>query len=170
MDVSDVAAELVRRRDLDQQARRNAAGGRWSEREREHTGQVDADNTRWLTGLVAEHGWPRADRVGAAAAHAAWLIAQHADAAPAQQRRFLTLMRQAAADGQARPADLAYLEDRCRRNSGRPQLYGTQLATTDDGDLVPAPLEEPERVDDRRAAVGLSPLADYLKAVREHNQ
>ncbi|WP_242895221.1 DUF6624 domain-containing protein [Actinomadura litoris] len=170
MNVDDVAAELVRRRDLDQQARRNAPAGRWTQRERDHARGVDAANTRWLAALVAEHGWPRTDQVGEAAAHAAWLIAQHADAAPAQQQRFLTLMRQATADGQARPADLAYLEDRCRRNSERPQLYGTQVTITDDGEVVPAPLEEPQTVDDRRAAVGLPRLADYLESFREHNQ
>ena len=53
MDPDELARELLRRRDLDQEARKNAPGGRWTEREREKCRAVDADNTRWLAALVA---------------------------------------------------------------------------------------------------------------------
>jgi hypothetical protein len=66
--------------------------------------------------------------------------------------------------------DLAYLDDRCRCNADRPQLYGTQIALADDGAIVPVPMAEPETVDERRSAVGLEPLADYLDHVRDHNR
>ncbi|MFB9831003.1 DUF6624 domain-containing protein [Actinoallomurus acaciae] len=170
MDLAELASELLRRRDLDQEVRKNAPGGRWTEQEREQARVVDADNTRWLAAVAAEYGWPRISDVGLDAAHAAWLIAQHADADPVQQRIFLALMRDAVADGEARLKDLAYLEDRCLRNVDQPQLYGTQLVLADDGEIAPAPLAEPQAVDERRAAVGLGSLADYLKLVRDHNQ
>lgn len=169
MDLDELASELLRRRDLDQKVRQSAPGGRWTKHEREQARSVDADNTRWLAMVVAEHGWPRISGVGPQAAHAAWLLAQHADADPVQQRIFLMLMRDAVAEGQARPADLAYLEDRCLRNADQPQLYGTQVVLADDGELVPDRLAEPETVDERRMAVGLGPLADYLELVRNHN-
>lgn len=170
MDPAELARELLQRRDLDQQVRRNAPGGRWTEQEREQGHAVDADNTRWLAALVAERGWPRINDVGVEAAHAAWLLAQHADADPVQQGIFLASMRDAVADGQARPADLAYLEDRFRRNADQPQLYGTQVTLADDGEIVPALLADPQTVDLRRAGVGLEPLADYLNLVRDHNR
>lgn len=97
----ELAYELLRRRDLDQEVRKNAPGGRWTEKEREQGRAVDADNTWWLAALVAEHGWPHINNVGFEAAHAAWLLAQHADADPVQQRTFLALMRDAVADGEA---------------------------------------------------------------------
>jgi hypothetical protein len=112
----------------------------------------------------------RISDVGPKAAHAAWLLAQHADAAPVQQRMFLALMRDAVAAGEAQPADLAYIEDRCLRNADQPQLYGTQVVLDDDGELAPDRLADPETVDERRAAVGLEPLANYLELVRDHNR
>ena len=170
MDADAWAVELLRRSELDQKARQNAPGGRWTEREREQARAVDTDNTHWLMIQVNEHGWPRISDVGPEAAHAAWLLAQHADADPDQQRAFLALMREATEAGEARPADLAYLEDRCRINADQPQLYGTQLIQSDDDELVPAPITDPAHTDQRRAAIGLGPLADYLAAARDHNK
>lgn len=68
---------------------------------------------------------------------------------------------EAVSQGEATPADLAYLTDRVRSNEGREQLYGTQIADVRDGTVVPWPVEDPERLDARRAAVGLEPFAEY---------
>ncbi|WP_020393339.1 DUF6624 domain-containing protein [Kribbella catacumbae] len=46
-------------------------------------------------------------------------------------------------------------------NAGRPQLYGTQFVSDDNGALQPRPIDRPESLDDRRAAVGLDPFAEY---------
>jgi hypothetical protein len=70
--------------------------------------------------------------------------------------------RLAAVDtGEATPAQLAYLDDRVRMRQGRAQRYGTQIRTVDDRP-VPFELEDPDGVDERRRAVGLEPLADYV--------
>jgi hypothetical protein len=58
---------------------------------------------------------------------------------------------------EALPADVAVLEDRVRLQSGRKQLYGTQLRRVGDR-LVPAPTEDSAHVDMRRDAAGLPPL------------
>jgi hypothetical protein len=39
-------------------------------------GAVDEDNSPWLRGVVAEHGWPGSSLVGEVGAHDAWLLAQ----------------------------------------------------------------------------------------------
>jgi hypothetical protein len=44
----------------------------------------------------------------------------------------------------------------------KPQRYGTQL----DVGFKPMPIEDEKNVDKRRAAVGLSPLVEYLKTTR----
>ncbi len=80
---------------------------------------------------------------------------------PAFQQQALELMRAAARAGQADRIELAYLTDRVAVNTGRLQIYGTQI-TCVDGDIAPAPLVDPEHVDERRAAVGLGPLQEYL--------
>ncbi len=41
-------------------------------------------------------------------------------------------------------------------------MYGTQVAAMEDGQAVPWPIEEPDRVDERRMSVGLPPLSEYL--------
>ena len=43
-----------------------------------------------------------------------------------------------------------------------PQRYGSQLMDGPGGELVVAPMEAPEEVDERRAALGLETLAEYL--------
>jgi hypothetical protein len=53
----------------------------------------------------------------------------------------------------------AYLEDRIAMYEGRPQLYGTQWMDNPlDGRIRPWRLAEPDRVNERRAEVGLGPL------------
>jgi Sulfotransferase family len=157
-DPTPLRKELLRRRDGDTAARGAYAG------EREQALQImamDADNTAWLKTTIEAVGWPGHSLVGIEAAHAAWLLAQHADQQPAFQRRCLKLLRKAVADGDAAPADLAHLADRVLLASGKPQLYGSQLIARD-GRYVPARLGDPDNVDKRRADMGLDPLADHL--------
>ena len=87
---------------------------------------------------------------------------------PVQQRAFLHALRSAAAQGQASRAHLAYLEDRVRVNADQPQLYGTQFTVTD-GELGPSPIEDRERLDERRAEAGLEPFADYKARMRDQS-
>jgi hypothetical protein len=66
---------------------------------------------------------------------------------------------QAAADAQELKPDLvALLEDRILVRKGLPQRYGTQLHKVEEK-LVVYPIEDPEHVDDRRAAVGFFPAS-----------
>ncbi|MFD0537172.1 DUF6624 domain-containing protein [Actinomadura luteofluorescens] len=111
------------------------------------------------------HGWPGVAAVGPEAAHAAWLLAQHADRRPRLQRTFLEAMRGAVEAGDADRKDLAYLEDRVRVNAGRPQLYGTQYGMTE-GVFGPHPIENPDRLGERRAEAGLPPMAEQDARMR----
>jgi hypothetical protein len=45
---------------------------------------------------------------------------------------------------------------------GRHQRYGTQVADVVDGRPVPWPVTEPDRLDERRAEVGLEPWATHV--------
>ncbi|MEU8510312.1 DUF6624 domain-containing protein [Kitasatospora sp. NPDC048722] len=114
-----------------------------------------------LAAIMAEHGWPTEALVGADAAKAAWLVAQHADRQLDVQRRAVELMAAAVADGAASARDLAFLQDRLAVNEGREQRYGTQIGAVADGRPVPWPCEDPERLDERRADVGIEPFAEY---------
>ena len=69
--------------------------------------------------------------------------------------------------GDAAPRFLAYLTDRVRLAEGRLQVYGTQFMTAATGAQVPHPIEDAEHVDERRAAVGLPPIAEYARSLRQ---
>jgi len=129
--------------------------------------RIDEDNTRWLAEVLGTRGWPGRALAGEDGAGAAWLLAQHADHDPVRQRAFLAALRDAVERGDASPAHLAYLEDRVRVNAGQPQLYGTQFTVTD-GVLGPRPIEDPGRLDERRADAGLEPFAEYEARMRAH--
>jgi hypothetical protein len=122
---------------------------------------VDADNLTWLKSVVAEIGWPGWSMVGEEGAHAAWLLAQHADRDPAFQRRCLDLITEAARSGEASLTELAYLTDRVLLAEGQPQEYGTQMEGQEEG-WTPRRLRDPETVDARRAAMSLGPLSEYI--------
>jgi uncharacterized protein (TIGR03067 family) len=127
---------------------------------------VDRDNTAWLKGVVDKHGWPGKSLVGSDGALAAFLLVQHADLDPAFQKKCLGLMAEAVKNKEASPANLAYLTDRVALKERGVQVYGTQLRV-EEGGVRPAPIEDEANVDRRRQEVGLPPLAEYLKAVRD---
>ncbi|MFI9359879.1 DUF6624 domain-containing protein [Kitasatospora sp. NPDC053057] len=114
-----------------------------------------------LSEIMTVHGWPTEQAVGAEAARAAWLVAQHADRQLDVQRRAVELMTEAVAAGAASARDLAFLQDRLAVNEGREQRYGTQIGAVADGRPVPWPCEDPERLDERRAQVGIEPFDEY---------
>ena len=164
-------AEFLARREEDQRIRHAAMEasdpqtGRLPDDLGAEWHRIDTANTEWLNDLVDTRGWPGRSLVGDDGAKAAWLLAQHADQRRDLQRKFLDLLRAAVADGEAEAHHLAYLEDRVRVADGRPQLYGTQFTRTGN-DLAPSPIEDPDRLDERRAAVGLPPFAEYEATVR----
>ncbi|MFM9760776.1 DUF6624 domain-containing protein [Streptomyces scabiei] len=130
--------------------------------------QVHGRNSAVLRDIIEEIGWPGRSMVGEDAAHAAWLIAQHADADPEFQRRCRDLVIEAVALGEATPQQMAYLVDRCclHTRPRMPQVYGTQYFPGNDG-LELFPVEDPAGLDDRRAAIGLEPFAEYDARIRD---
>lgn len=126
---------------------------------------VDAENTRWLKPILEKRGWPTRKQVGKDGAQAAWLLVQHADADPGFQRACLDRIAKLPS-GEVSPADVALLTDRVLLAEGQPQRYGTQFVIVQ-GRLQPRPLADPETVDQRRAAAGLPPLAEYIQQLEQ---
>lgn len=78
------------------------------------------------------------------------------------------LLTAAVERGEATIVQQAYLTDRVLLHEGQPQEYGTQ-AIARDGRFEPRKLRDPDHVDQRRASVGLSPLAGYLARMAGHH-
>jgi len=120
--------------------------------------RIDHHNTQAMKKIVARYGWPGEKLVGQMGAQAAWLLVQHADHDREFQKQCHRLLEAAVESKDAEPTHLAYLTDRICVGDGLPQIYGTQLEY---------PIHDPEHVDERRVAVGLPALADYLASSRE---
>jgi hypothetical protein len=120
-----------------------------------------------LEQIIKRHGWPGCSLVGEDGAEAACLVLHHAIGSPPLQRRGVELLREAAARGEVAPAHAAVLEDRVCFFEGRSQRYGTQFDWDEHGQMSPHPVEDADGVDERRRAVGLPPLVDAVRRVRE---
>jgi hypothetical protein len=129
--------------------------------------EVHRRNAARLQAIFDTIGFPGRSIVGENGARAAWMILQHSIGSPAVMRRGLELVRDAVKAGDAAPIELAMLEDRVRSYSGLPQRYGTQFDWDENGEMNPSPIENPAIVEDLRQEVGLPPLAEKLRQVRE---
>ncbi|MGW1817077.1 DUF6624 domain-containing protein [uncultured Streptomyces sp.] len=126
---------------------------------------ADHADAKVLRRVLAEHDWPGHRLVGPEAARAAWSLALHADDDADFQRAATILLERAVQGGDARIQHWAHLYDRTLVNSGRPQEFGTQQAVTATG-VVLCPVRALDALDQRRASIGLSPIATGLEKVR----
>lgn len=143
-----------------------AATGELSQGYAPRMAEVHFQNAQALADILERYGWPGKSLVGTEGSSAAWLIVQHAIGNPQLQRKCLPLLQRAVADGEAEPVQFAYLEDRIRFFERRPQRYGTQFDWDENGRMNPWTLEDPDKVDEYRFAVGLPPLVERIAEER----
>jgi hypothetical protein len=117
-----------------------------------------------LEKIVRQYGYPGFRQVGSNSSNNFWLLVQHADAYPDFQRRVLKLMLAEVKHKNADPINYAYLTDRIAINTGQPEEYGTQVEYSGPGlgKAAPRSLRDPTHVNQRRAAIGMEPLEEYL--------
>ncbi len=123
--------------------------------------QTDRQNLEKIELIIRQRGWVGPDLVGEQASSVLFYVIQHADLAT--QERYFPIMRAAVQEKKAQASSLALLEDRIAIGNGRRQIYGSQVEANKSGTFSVFPIQNPEQVDQRRAAVGLAPLASYLK-------
>ena len=123
---------------------------------------VNRSHQKILKSVIDRSGYPGFDRVGEAGESDFWVMVQHSDFDPAWQEEVLTLLKIEVAATNAAPAHVALLTDRVRVNTGRPQLYGTQRHFNELQQAYIKDLEDREHVNERRAALGMETLEEYL--------
>ena len=124
--------------------------------------EQDAENLVKVEGILETRGCVGAELVGERANSALFLVIQHAQLET--QQKYLPMMREAVKNKKARGSSLALLEDRVALGEGRKQIYGSQIGINPaTGEYYVQPLEDPDRVDERRKAMGMPPLAEYVK-------
>lgn len=116
--------------------------------------------------LLDSIGWPSIDVIGEQGNLTICNVIQHSH--NDVRIKYLPLMRQAVADKNLSARFLVRAEDRIATEAGKPQIYGGQIKyypETKSFDVWP--IEDPENVDKRRAALGLEPMAEFL-SIRRH--
>lgn len=127
---------------------------------------VHLENAALLERAIDAIGWPGRHIVGDEGASAAFIILQHAISRPGLQRRGLAALLDEIPKGQANALDAAYLADRIATFEGRKQTFGTQFDWDETGQISPSAIDNPEGVDERRASVGLPPMAETIAHMR----
>lgn len=97
-------------------------------------------------------------------------MVQHADRTPAFQGEMLALIEARANAGESDPQHMAYLWDRVAIKEGRPQRYGTQMAC-EGAEMRPiGGLEDPDHIEERRAALHMQTYAFYFQMMSQMNR
>jgi hypothetical protein len=121
----------------------------------------DSINLRKVKKILDERGWLGSDVISRQGNLTVFLVIQHAD--QKTQEKYLPMMREAAKKGNANPSNLALLEDRVAIGKGKKQIYGSQInRDPETGEYYVLPLEDPDKVDKRRAEVGLGTIQEYI--------
>lgn len=128
-----------------------------------YSDSVFALNEKRLNAIFERYGYPGYSLVGKKESNDFWLMTQHCDHDVAFQEKVLVAMRAKVGLHDADAKNFAYLTDRVRVNTGRRQLYGTQVTyNVDSCQAVPKPLEDSSHVNERRKQIGMESLESYL--------
>lgn len=168
MSEPDWPAQIIAatRRDMETRARLAQSGALFNGYHPEMEA-IHLENAALLERVIeALGGWPVRSKYGDETAGAAFLIVQHAISRPDFQRRALALLLEAAAQNEINVLDTAYLSDRIAVFEGCSQLFGTQFDWDANGQLSPAPCADEALLDERRASIGLPPIAETIGAMR----
>lgn len=97
-----------------------------------------------------------------------WIVIDHASLE--KQEQYLPLVKQMATEGYIGVDEYAILYDRVAMGQNRPQRYGSQLVQFGNAEAMQLyvwPIEDVEKLDSLRSAVGLSSFYNYLKHIEE---
>ena len=128
--------------------------------------ETDSTNLASVSRILDTYGWPSG--LSDAANEAIFLVIDHSDLRT--MNKYIGLFRDAVAKGYIQMNDLVTMEDRMLMNDGKPQKYGTQAySLVEDSKTVIYiwPVEDPDKLDALRKAVGLMPIQSYLEIVKQ---
>lgn len=135
---------------------------------------VDSVNQIKVVNILKQYGWLPQSKIGPAAAEGIFFVIQHA---PLQViETYFPQMKKLAQEGEANKILVAMMEDRLLMYQGKKQIYGTQATSmiSQDGTLAIWPIENPEKVNERRKAIGfpetIEEYAGMLNATFNPNQ
>ena len=123
---------------------------------------TDKENQHYVSGLLDNCGWPKG--LSEDNNHTIFLVIDHADAA--YMTKYFPLLKQQADLGIVAKSNLATLQDRMLLRSGFMQVYGTQ--TFKIGNVMYIwPIENVGTIEERRKAMGLNSMNEYIEEVKK---
>jgi hypothetical protein len=128
---------------------------------------VHDSNAKELNRIIAIIGFPTSEKVGEEASHAAWLIIQHSIGQPDFMKKCAALMEKEVENEQADQVNFAYLIDRIAVFEDKQQMFGTQFDWDENGEMSLGNIDEYDRVNERRKAIGLNSLDEQVKIMRK---
>lgn len=129
---------------------------------------VFAVNHKKATEIFNKHGFVGFDVAGKEGSRDFWLIVQHLDFNPQFQNEVLKKMKTEVENQNANPENYAYLLDRVQLNTGKKQVFGTQVSYNwKVCQAYPKPLIDSINVNKRRKEIGMEPLEVYLNEMSE---
>lgn len=131
--------------------------------------QTDSLNYYKLKQIVQKFGCPNTKTIGNEGVKNFWLLIQHQDQHVKFQKKVLKLIKKEMNMGLFNKYWYAYLLDRVKVNTNKKQVYGTQMIlNADSTSYIPQPCVNPDKLDERRKKMGLTPEGEYIKTMNEH--
>ena len=90
-----------------------------------------------------------------------WVVIQHGSLEA--QQKYLPMFVEAAEQRNIKGELVAMLQDRISCRLEQPQIYGTQGNYNENGIFEPVAMIEPEKVNERRASIGMNTLEEYIE-------
>lgn len=160
--------ELLKMRDVDQQARERCAKGGGDEQIKclvETLEKIDKPNTARLNEIFNQYGFPGERLVGKEGVRSFLILLQHASD-ETLRRKSLKPITKAFKRREIPPQDYANFVDRLLVRQNKPQIYGSNFDFKD-GKLVMSQVEDRKNLDKRRRKIGLPTIEEYAKKLKE---
>lgn len=123
------------------------------------------ENKQLVFGILEKCGIPTKKEVGEQGMMGLFYTLQHMFQ-PRLRILYYPVIKQCVERGDLKKRCLAMMEDRMMRDFGKKQLYGTQLVKQDSTEVWTLyKLRDPTQLNQRRKAVGMPPIEDYLKGL-----
>ncbi len=163
----EIAKKIIALKNADLECRdKLIEAGQLGEGYNDEMAKIHNQNAKALDEIIQTIGYPTVAKVGEEASEAAWLVIQHAIAQPNFMKKCVLLLESAVRENKANPKNLASLTDRVAVLEGKPQLYGTQFDWDENGKLSPNIIDDLEKVNQRRKAIGLNSLEEQTEIIR----
>lgn len=130
---------------------------------KEYLRRTDSINFIKITSIVNTYGWKGKTYFGRDAPEALIIVLMHADIAG--QKKYFSIVRNAALEGALPAEGFAIIADNIALYENNTQIYGTHVKLAEDGQYQSFAIANEAGVDARREAIGLCSLAIYLRSL-----